>query len=278
MTFRKPRSARHRARSRPAPRASRGADRTVWIYGRHAVAAALANPRRRRRRLVATEEALAALARECGAPFPPPGLAPETPPRGDFEAALPRNALPPGAVHQGLALAVEPLDSPTLDDVCATPATDEHTGERTVVVVLDQVTDPQNMGACLRAAAAFGARAVIVPDRHSPRESGALARAASGALDIVPLVRVANLARALDRLQRLGYWCLGLDGAAEATIEAALPGGPIALVLGAEGAGLRRLTRARCDGLARLPISDAVESLNVAAATAVALYAATRSG
>jgi len=276
MTLRKPRSAGRRARAGPPSRGRRAGGSTVWLFGRHAVAAALANPQRRCRRLVATDEALDALADALGRSPARPGLAIESAPRAAFAEHLPRGALPPGAVHQGLALAAEPLPSPALDAVCALEAGAETAPERAAVVVLDQVTDPQNLGACLRAAAAFGARAVIVPDRHSPRESGALARAASGALDLIPLVRAPNLARALDRLKRLGYWCAGLDARAAEPLAEALPRGPAALVLGAEGAGLRRLTRERCDGLARLPISDAVESLNVAAAAAVALYIATR--
>lgn len=290
MTLRKPRcrprSGAGRGRAGPPSRGRRAAASTVWLFGRHAVAAALANPERRCHRLIATEEALAKLGgRGEGAPARP-GLAVERVPRAAFAEHLPRGALPPGAVHQGIALAAEPLPSPALDAVCA-PESKTETGAgvesgaetrswRAVVMVLDQVTDPQNLGACLRAAAAFGARAVVVPDRHSPRESGALARAASGALDLLPLVRVANLARALDRLKRLGYWCEGLDAEAPTPLAEALPVGPLALVLGAEGAGLRRLTRERCDGLARLPIANAVESLNVAAAAAVALYVATR--
>ena len=178
--------------------------------------------------------------------------------------------LPPRAVHQGLALEVEPLAVPSLDAACAPPA---DAGAAARVVVLDRVTDPQNVGAVLRAAAAFGARAVVATDRHAPGESGALAKAAAGALEVVPLVRAANLARALDALKRMGYWCVGLDPAAGQTLAAANPGGAVALVLGAEGAGLRRLTRERCDLIAAIPIDDAVDSLNVAAAAAVALYA-----
>ena len=237
----------------------------MWLYGRHAVSAALANPGRRCLRLVATEAALAELRRRDRDGLDRPGLAVEA---GAREAVA--RLLPPGAVHQGAALAVTLLSPRALDEVCAPPP---KAGARRTALVLDRVTDPQNVGAALRAAAAFDALAVIVPDRHAPGESGALAKAASGALEAVPLVRVANLARALGALKRHGYWCVGLDPAAPETLAAADPGGDVALVLGAEGAGLRRLTRERCDALARLAISGAVESLNVAAAAAVALYA-----
>ena len=173
-----------------------------------------------------------------------------------------------GAVHQGVAMEVSALPATALDAVCHPDATSR-------LVVLDRVNDPQNLGAVLRVAAAFEASAVIVPDRHAPGESGALAKAASGTLEIVPLVRVPNVAQALERLKQDGYWCIGLDGGAANTIAQSRPAGATALVLGAEGDGLRRLTRERCDALARLPISDKVESLNLATAAAVALYALT---
>ena len=240
-------------------------DDRLWLYGHHPVTAALANPERRCRRLLATAATLIELRRRLGDELGRPDLEVETALRADLARVL-----PPRAVHQGAALEVAPLPPQPLDAACAPRAGASATP---CVVVLDRVTDPQNVGAVLRAAAAFGARAVIAPDRHAPRESGALAKAASGALEVVPLVRVANLARALDRLKRLGYWCLGLDPAAKQTLAAANPGGAVALVLGAEGAGLRRLTGERCDLVVRLPVGDAVESLNVAAAAAVALYA-----
>lgn len=252
---------------RPAPgRETRGAER--WIYGRHSVAAALANPERRWRRLfaLAGQEAEAqqllagAVAERRGAE----GAALEVRDRDGFGALL-----PPGAVHQGLALEVEPLREPSLEDLLRELAT---AVDRCVVVVLDQVADPHNVGAVLRSAAAFGARAVLLAAHGAPPVTGALAKAASGAVDRVPMVRVVNLTRALDRLKETGFWVCGLDETADGPL-AALDLGPRAvLVLGSEGGGLRRLVREHCDYLARLPTSPAQPTLNVSNAAAVALY------
>lgn len=232
----------------------------VWLYGTHAVLAALENPRRRCRRLVATATARHSLEARLGAAGASPS---ETWERAAIDAVL-----PPGAVHQGIAVHVDPLPDVRLADVCRVVAE----AAETRIVVLDQATDPRNVGAVLRAAAAFSATAVIMQDRHAPEATGVLAKAASGALETVPLVRATNLARALATLKEAGFWCVGLDAGAAQTLAEAAPSGKVALVLGAEGAGLRRLTRETCDGLARIPISQAVESLNVATAAAVALY------
>jgi 23S rRNA (guanosine2251-2'-O)-methyltransferase len=175
------------------------------------------------------------------------------------------------ALHQGVALLVEPLESVALEDAIA--ASDGP------VLLLDQVTDPRNVGAILRSAAAFGAACVVLQDRHAPPETGAVARAASGALDIVPVVREVNLSRAIASLQKSGFWVMGLTGDAPRTLSEARPKDRrIALVLGAEDTGLRRLQRETCDELVRLPITPAMESLNVAAAAAVALYELIREG
>ena len=176
--------------------------------------------------------------------------------------------VPSDAPHQGVVVEVEPLDDAWLDDVLGDAP------ERAVLLVLDQVTDPHNVGAILRTAAAFGAVAIVTQDRHSPPESGALAKAASGALERVPWVRVVNLARALEQIGEVGFWRIGLAGEAETELKDALGPPRVALVLGAEGPGMRQNTREHCDALARLPITDAIESLNVSNATAVALYAA----
>lgn len=253
---------RHRPAARAeAPRGREGGGAEgggLWLHGLHAVAAALANPARRLRRLLVTAEAEAALAERV----PPPWrIAPERTDRGRFATFL-----PPDTVHQGAALLAEPLPDLPLDRVL------EQAGGGPVLV-LDQVTDPRNVGAILRSAAAFGAAAVVMQDRHAPPETGALARAASGALEAVPVVRVVNLARALAALKEEGFWVVGLEAGAPVTLaQAGLAGRRVALVLGAEGEGMRRLTRENCDELARLPISQAMESLNVSAAAAVALY------
>ncbi len=242
---------------------------TQWIYGRHAVAAALANPARRGRRLIAlrenAEEAATFLTGARLAVRPP---APEILDRRSFDAVP-----PPGAVHQGLALEAETLAEPDLDTVLAAIP---EAGAPHILVMLDQVTDPHNVGAILRSAAAFAALAVIVPEHGAPRITGVLAKAASGALEAVPLVRVINLARCLERVKAAGFWCIGLDGAAPDSIEALEPSARIALVLGAEGTGLRRLVREHCDFLAHLPTRGMIEELNVSNAAAVALYALTR--
>jgi 23S rRNA (guanosine2251-2'-O)-methyltransferase len=178
--------------------------------------------------------------------------------------------LPAGAVHQGVALLADPPPEPDIEDVLSAAA------DRATLVVLDQATDPRNIGAVLRAAAAFDAAAVIMPERHAPGSTGVLAKAASGALETVPLVRVTNLARALERLKEAGFWCVGLDGDGTVTIAEADLAGRLALVLGAEGAGLRRLTREHCDLVVRIPISQRIESLNLATAAAIALYEVAR--
>lgn len=237
-----------------------------WLYGRHPVAAALANPARRWRRLavLAGQEdegrALVAAARAvrhgAGEPI-----------RVLDRAAL-AAILPEAAVHQGLALEVEPLAAADLDDVLRAAAL----APRAAVVVLDQVSDPQNVGAILRAAAAFGASGVIVAAHGAPPATGALAKAASGALELVPLIPAVNLARALQRLKEAGFWCCGLDERAPQLLAQLDLGPRVALVLGGESAGLRRLVRENCDYLARLPTLPAMPSLNVATAAAIALY------
>jgi 23S rRNA (guanosine2251-2'-O)-methyltransferase len=228
----------------------------TWIYGLHTVAAALGNPQRRCRRLVATEEA-AAMLDPAAAPRP------EIWSRADIDRLLPA-----GAVHQGLAGAFDALPTTALDNLLGQPG-DDRPG---AILVLDQVTDPRNVGAILRSAAAFGCRGVVVQNRHSPPLSGVLFKAASGGAETVPLVRVANLARAIDALRDAGFWSIGLDAEGPEVLSDVDLGGRVALVLGAEGRGLRRLTRDRCDRLVRIPISGAVASLNVAATAAIALY------
>jgi 23S rRNA (guanosine2251-2'-O)-methyltransferase len=229
------------------------------LYGHHAVAAALTNRHRPVLRLLATGEASDALTHAAEAR----GLTVERVPRQDLDALL-----PPGAVHQGIVLEAGPLPTRNLEDLSRNDP-----DNAAVVVVLDQVSDPHNVGAILRSAAAFGALGVITQDRHAPAETGALAKAASGALERVPLIRVPNLSRALKDLRDIGFWSVGLDADAPVTLSGAALSGRLALVLGAEGAGLRRLTREHCDHLARLPMMPgAVESLNVSNACAVALY------
>ncbi|VVT18499.1 23S rRNA (guanosine(2251)-2'-O)-methyltransferase RlmB [Erythrobacter sp. EC-HK427] len=238
---------------RGSGRASKGA---VRLWGRHAVEAALMNPRREHRKLWATLEGIDSLSGEL-----PPGFPLERAEVADLARLVAKDA-----PHQGLVLECEPLDDVYLSDVMdGDPARP--------IIVLDQVTDPHNVGAILRSAAAFNAAAIVTQDRHAPPEGGVIAKSASGALETVPWVRVVNLARALEEIAEAGYWRIGLAGEAEATFAEALPAGPVAVVLGAEGEGMRHNVQQHCDALARLPISEAMESLNVSNASAIALYA-----
>ncbi|HET9813872.1 MAG TPA: 23S rRNA (guanosine(2251)-2'-O)-methyltransferase RlmB [Sphingomicrobium sp.] len=235
---------------------SHGSAARPRFWGRHAVAAALDNPRRTVLRAWATREAATSMR------FPP-DVAVTMAEVTDLARLVPHDA-----PHQGVVIEVEPLDDAWLDELL------ESDGDKAVLLVLDQVTDPHNVGAILRSAAAFGAVGIVTQDRHSPPESGVVAKAASGALERVPWARVVNLARALEEIGEAGFWRIGLAGDADMELKAALGPRRVALVLGAEGAGLRPNTREHCDALARLPIAEAVESLNVSNAAAVALYAA----
>lgn len=238
-------------------------DGVLWLYGRHAGAAALANPLRRIKRAYATKNALDWLK---SLKLPDDRLALLEDARPDAIDRL----LQPGAVHQGLAVEAFDLERARLKDVC------EPDGTRRPVVVLDQITDPQNIGAVFRSAAAFGARAAIVQERRTPPLSGALAKAAAGAVETLPCVKAVNISRALEALKDLGYHCAGLSGDSALPVTAMPKDRPIAIVLGAEGAGLRQLVGATCDALYRIPIAQEVESLNVSNAAAIALYEATR--
>jgi 23S rRNA (guanosine2251-2'-O)-methyltransferase len=244
-------------------REGRGEDGTLWLFGVHAVRDALGNPVRRRRRLVVTRNAADRLADAITASGMPAEIV--DPRRFDVP-------LDPQSVHQGAALEVEPLEWGSVSEICA-PGRDE----APVVLLLDRVTDPHNVGAILRSAEVFGARAVIAPRRHAAPETGALAKAASGALERQPYLRVPNLAGAMASLREMGFGIVGLDGAAEGTLgEAVAPfaGRPLALALGAEGPGMRELTGKLCDRIARIPAAGDFGSLNVSNAAAVALYAA----
>jgi 23S rRNA (guanosine2251-2'-O)-methyltransferase len=230
------------------------------FWGRHAVAAALANPERTIAKIWVTHDAA---------------------PHFEFDRSIPvtfadaadlGRLIPRDAPHQGIVAEVEPLPDIWLGDLIQDAPVNRP------LLVLDQVTDPHNVGAILRSAAAFDALGIVTQDRHAPPESGALAKAASGALETVPWTRVVNLARALDEIAEAGFWRVGLTGEADMTLGEALGTARVALVLGAEGEGMRQNTEAHCDALARLPISDRMESLNVSNAAAIALYAAVTSG
>jgi 23S rRNA (guanosine2251-2'-O)-methyltransferase len=225
-----------------------------WIWGVHASLAALANPARRIERVVATRNAAQRL--------------PEASEPQILEPDAIDGMLPPGAVHQGLAVRAFPLEPVELEAACAPP-------DGRSVLLLDGVTDPQNVGAAFRSAAAFGARAVVLQDRKSPPLTGVLAKAAAGAIELVPHVRVVNLGRAIETLRALGYLTVALEGEAELSIADALSEQrPVALVLGAEGKGVRPGVAEACEKRARIPIAPAMESLNVSAAAAIALYEA----
>jgi 23S rRNA (guanosine2251-2'-O)-methyltransferase len=242
----------------------REARETLWLFGLHAVRDALLNPRREKVRLVVTKNALDKLEAAVAAS----GMEPEVVEPRRFDVPIDE-----GSVHQGAAVEVRPLNWGQFKDVCAA-------GEGLpLVVLLDRVTDPHNVGAILRSAEVFGARAVIAPKHHSAPETGALAKTASGALERQPYLKVTNLAEAMSDLKDMGFRLIGLDGQAGITLAEAVAGAggrPVGLVLGAEGPGLREKTRETCDVLARIPFSGAFGSLNVSNAAAVSLYVASQ--
>jgi len=227
----------------------------LWLYGLHPIEAALANPARLLRRLLLTSEAEAALAARLPRPW---ALQPERVDRARIDQLLGRDT-----VHQGAALLADPLPQLGLAAALERPGP---------VLVLDQVSDPRNVGAVLRSAAAFACACVITQERNAPEETGALAKAASGALETVPVLRAVNIARTLAALKAAGLWCVGLDAGAPPLRGGALAGHRVALVLGAEGDGLRRLVRETCDEVVGLAMPGSMESLNVSAAATVALY------
>jgi len=242
---------------------------TIWLYGTHPVTEVLRNKQRNIKRLVAISDSQKQHAAEFASLISMRGqpLVLEALDRHAFERLLPA-----GSVHQGVAALVTPLTPPDLFEICD----DAEASGTSLLLILDQVTDPHNVGAILRSAAAFGARAVIVTERNAAAESGVLAKSASGALEHVPLIPVTNLARAMAQLKEAGFWCIGLGAEAAETLAEIDLSGRVALVLGAEGSGIRRLTRDNCDKLARLPTLGPIGQLNVSNAAAIAMYEVAR--
>lgn len=238
------------------------AQETLWLFGIHAVRDALLNPNREKLRLVVTQNA----ANRLGDAVEQGGIAPEIADPRKFPVKL-----DPQSVHQGAALEVRPLNWGALDDVVRAEQ-----GERALVVLLDRVTDPHNVGAILRSAEVFGAKAVIAPERHAAPETGALAKTASGALERQPYLKIRNLSDTMEHLKTLGYFIVGMEGEAETDLSqlGKLAQGPLAIVLGAEGPGLRDKTKTTCDMLVRVDAAGGFGSLNVSNAAAVALFAA----
>jgi 23S rRNA (guanosine2251-2'-O)-methyltransferase len=262
--FHRSEGASQRADKRPGPRHDAGrkaswrgregaADDAVILYGWHTVTAALANPQRRIRKLLLTENAARRLAEEKIETR----IAPEI-----VRPTVIDQRLGPDAVHQGMLAEADPLTSPDIDTL----------PEEGIVLVLDQITDPHNVGAIMRSAAAFAVKAIVTTARHSPEATGVLAKSASGALELVPLVTVQNLARALTEMNERGFMTVGLDSQGEQNLTAVELHQPLALVLGAEGKGLRQLTRETCSVVARLDMPGEIKSLNVSNAAVLALY------
>jgi 23S rRNA (guanosine2251-2'-O)-methyltransferase len=232
-----------------------GGDGSVILYGWHTVTLALQNPQRRIRKLLLTENAARRLEEDGIEPRVTPEIVRPT----QIDALL-----TPDAVHQGLLAEADPLPSP---DISTLPQVG-------IVLVLDQITDPHNVGAILRSAAAFAVKAIVTTARHSPEATGVLAKSASGALELVPMVTVQNLARALTELNERGFMTVGLDSAGQENLSAVALREPLALVIGAEGKGLRQLTRETCKAVARLDLPGEIKSLNVSNAAVLALYIA----
>ena len=230
----------------------------VLLYGRNAVEAALLNQARQPVRLIVTPKGQGAIpAKHC---FPDMRVEQVS----SAETLLP--FIPEGAPHQGVFLETRSLEGGTIEDLKPIE------GQKNIILMLDQVTDPQNVGACLRSAAAFGARAVVTQDRNSPNESGTLARASAGGLEVTPWIRAANLAQSLETLKDMGYWHVGLDGNTDTALKQVNLGDNLVLVMGSEGKGLRPLVRKHCDQIAKIPMTGSIESLNVSNAAAIALY------
>lgn len=247
-----PGKGREKGRDHRREREPRG-DGAVILYGWHTVTAALANPRRRIRKLWLTENAERRLADEKIDTKVSPEI---------VRPSVIDQRLGPDAVHQGLLAEADPLDEPGLDELT----------QDGIVLVLDQITDPHNVGAIMRSAAAFAVKAIITTARHSPEATGVLAKSASGALELVPMITVGNLARALKELNDQGFQTVGLDSEGSDNLAAVPLQAPLALVLGAEGKGLRQLTRDTCSVVARLDMPGEIKSLNVSNAAALALY------
>ena len=229
----------------------------VIIYGRHAVMAALANPNRKIQKVFCLQENAAELKNVIGNRK----LIVAT--KKDFEKLLPNEF-----VHQGFAAVAENLKNADIDDICASAEKKENC----CLLILDQVTDPQNIGAIIRSCAAFGADALIVQDKNSPKESGAMLKAAAGTFEKMPVCRVTNISRAVEKLKKCGFWVIGMDGYAKDEVSSLPREGKLAVIMGSEGKGMRRLVAESCDMLIRLPISPDVESLNVSNAAAIVLY------
>ena len=225
------------------------------IYGRHAVLAALTNPRRQIKKLLCTKET----APEIRAAK----IQPQIVDRKEIDKLLPQDA-----VHQGFALFCNRLQNTPLEDILET----SQTKDKCHVLILDQVTDPQNIGAIIRSAVAFNTLALILQDKNSPIESGAMDKAAAGMIEHLPIVRVTNLSRAIEQLKDSGFWTVGMDGYAQTTIDKLNKSGKTAIIMGSEGKGMRRLVEESCDISVKLPISPLTESLNVSTAAAIALY------
>lgn len=243
--------------------ASSSANR-LWIYGKHAVLAALENPKRHCYQLLLTRNTAQELEEQAHIT--------------DYKLKVKflvtdtrfiESLLPSGAVHQGIALETAPLPEKDLEDHLA----DFAAKERSCIVLLDQVTDPHNIGAILRSATAFGADALIVTRHNSPQETGTLAKTACGGLEMLPMIKITNLVSAIATLKEAGYWCLGMDGEARDSLDKHTSFAKVVLILGAEGKGLRRLTREHCDVMVKLPTTGPIKSLNVSNAAAIALYA-----